>query len=98
MATWTFTYYFEGSDWFEWETEITKEHEALINQALLDGKDLDDVSELDSLKEKVYEEIRQSFNEEISEALGEEDYEDVELDFDPCEGLTVYFQPPVEDE
>ena len=84
MATWTFTYYFEDSDWFEWETKITKKEQKIIEQALSEGKDLDYVPELYALKDRVYEEIRESFEED-------------ELDFDPCESLTVYFQPPVEE-
>ena len=84
MAKWTFTYYFEDSDWFEWETDITKEEEKIINKSLSEGKDLEYVPELYALKDRVYEEIRESFEED-------------DLDFDPCEGLTVYFQPPIEE-
>ncbi len=79
MAKWTFTYYFEDSDWFEWETDITKEEEAIINRLKSEGKDLDNALELSYIKDRVYVEIRESFEED-------------DLDFDPCEGLTVYFQ------
>ena len=81
MATWKFTYYFEDSDWFDWETDITKEEEAIINKSISEGKDLDNTLEISYIKDRVYEEIRESF-------------EEVDLDFDPCEGLTVYFQNP----
>lgn len=84
MKTWTFTYYFEDSDWFEWETEISDEESKIINQALEQGKDLDEMNEIAYIKDRVYEEICESFEED-------------DLDFDPCEGLTVYFKNPMEE-
>lgn len=88
--TWKFTYWFEDSEWFEWETEITHEEEAIIKNAIEQGILLDTVSELCPLLDRVYEEISESVNEEY------EDDPFLDEDYDPCEGLTVHFQDPNE--
>lgn len=87
MKTWKFTYWFEESDWFEWETEITAEEEAVIKDSIEKGVLLDDVDALSNLLTKVYAEIREATAE---------DNPFIEEDEDPCEGLTVHFQDPNE--
>ena len=80
MKTWKFTYWFEDSDWFEWEAEITPEEEAIINEAIAQGKLLNEVTALEGLLQRVYNEIEESYADEFSS----------------CEGLTVNFQDPNE--
>ena len=87
MTTWKFTYWFEGSDWFEWETEITKEEESLIKDTIAKGVLLDEADALSDLRERVYAEIRES---------AAEDNPFVDEGEDPCEGLSVHFQDPNE--
>ena len=100
--TWKFTYWFEGSDWFEWETEITPEEDAIIRESIANGVLLDDVSKLSPLLDRVYEEIRESVSEEyeddsfLDEDDEDDDYYEEENEDDPCEGLTVHFQDPNE--
>lgn len=106
MATWKFTYWFEGSEWFEWRTEITDEEAAIINESIENGVLLDDVPELSDLLWRVYAEIRGSMEDEDEDEEYEETNEDDEEDFeyyddyededDCCEGLTVHFQDPNE--
>ena len=90
MRTWTFTYWFEDSEWFEWETEITEEEEKIIDESISKGILLDDVGALSSLRSRVYAEIEESVREEF------EDDPFLDEDDDPCEGLSVHFQDPNE--
>lgn len=82
MATWKFTYWFDDTDWFEWETEITEDEETIIKDFIAKEIPLDDVDALSNLLQKVYDEI------------GEAVSEDNPFVDDPCEGLTVHFQDP----
>lgn len=85
QATWTFTYSFEGSDWFEWETAITPEEEKIINESIQNGIPLDDVSALVPVIDRVYDEISK-------ECSFEDEYCDENEDC--CEGLVVHFHDP----
>ena len=103
MATWKFTYWFEGSEWFEWETDITEAEEAIIKDSIEKGILLDDVPELSDLLCRVYDEIGGSMEDEDEDEENDEcadddfEYEDDEDDEDDCcEGLTVHFQDPNE--
>lgn len=88
MATWKFTYWFDGSEWFEWETDITETEESIIKDSIEKGILLDGVNALSPVIERVYAEIEESMEEEF------EDDEDEDVDY--CEGLTVHFQDPNE--
>lgn len=96
MATWKFTYWFEGSEWFEWETDITEVEEAIIKDSVEKGILLDDVPELSDLLCRVYAEIAESMADEDEEYYddGFEYEEDEDDEDDRCEGLTVHFQDP----
>lgn len=85
QATWTFTYSFEGSDWFEWETAITPEEEKIINESIQNGIPLDDVSTLVPVIDRVYDEISKecSFEDEYTGEI-----------IDGSEGLVVHFHDP----
>ncbi len=103
MATWKFTYWFEGSEWFEWETDITDSEEAIIRESIENGILLDDVPELSDLLCRVYTEIAESMEDEDEESGEEYDDDDFEYEEDDedeeddrCEGLTIHFQDPNE--
>ena len=98
MATWKFTYWFEGSEWFEWETEISEEEEAIIKDSIEKGILLDDVPALSDILSRVYAEIAESMEDEDDEYYddGFEYEEDEDEEDDRCEGLTVHFQDPNE--
>ena len=87
MATWKFTYWFDGSEWFEWETDITDKEAAIINDSISKGILLDKVNALSDVIARVYAEIEESVSE---------DNPFLDEDEDPCEGLTVHFQDPNE--
>lgn len=102
MTTWKFTYWFAGSEWFEWETEISEEEATIIKESIENGILLDEVDALSDLLSRVYSEIAESMKGEDEE----EDYECADDDFeyeddeddedDCCDGLTVHFQDPNE--
>ena len=90
MKTWKFTYWFEDTEWFEWQTEITDEEETIIKDSISKGILLNEVQSLQSLLWRVYKEIEDSVKEEY------EDDTFLDEDYDPCEGLKVHFQDPNE--
>lgn len=64
MATWKFTYWFYGSEWFEWETDITEDEESIIKESIEKGILLDEVDALSDLLTRVYSEIAESMEDE----------------------------------
>ena len=98
MNTWKFTYWFPESERFEWETEVSDEEYKLIQDSIAQDVALNEVTKLESLLWRVYDEIRDSYKDEDidDEYDNEDDFDEFEEDEeeDLCEGLTVYFQDP----
>lgn len=98
MNTWKFTYWFPGSERFEWETEVSDEEYKLIQDSIAQNVALNEVTKLESLLWRVYDEIRDSYkDEDLDDEYDNEDgFDEFEEDEeeDLCEGLTVYFQDP----
>lgn len=94
MNTWKFTYWFPESERFEWETKVSDKEYALIQDSIAQGVALNEVTKLESLLWRVYDEIRDSYKEDDS--YDEDDFDEFEEDEeeDLCEGLTVHFQDP----
>ena len=60
----------EGSEWYDAEVELTEEEEELYNEAMENGTPLDDVSGLDDVLSRAWDEIAE---QEIENALDMDD-------------------------
>ena len=93
--TWKFLYWFPYSEWFEWETEITDEEEAIINAAIAADKELHHMDELMDLYDRVRTEIEESYAEETDEDDDWfDDDEEYDEERDPCEDMRLRIYDP----
>lgn len=60
----------DGSDWLDWEVDLTDEEEQAYDKAIADGIPLEDVAELQGALDRAYKEIEE---EEIGNYLDQED-------------------------